>query len=155
MKGKSVATTEKRPKNNKKEMVLALDPGKTTGWSIWKNRELIQWGQASPQEVCKIMENFNGLIVYERFILRKSAASAMIGSEFGTVQLIGAIRYIALKKGLSIIGQTPAQRKWFDNEKLKRYGVYKKGQQHAVDSIRHALYYFVFTDKSIGAEEFI
>lgn len=136
-----------------KDLWIAVDPGKTCGWSLWKGKKVLKTGQSNSLTLFRLIEETDvKFVVYERFILRASAAKAMIGNEFGTVQTIGVLKYICKQKGIPCIGQTPAQRTFFTNDRLKEMGVYEKGKPHAMDSVRHGLYYLAFTKKAISVD---
>lgn len=134
-----------------KKRILALDPGGTCGWSIWVGTELEEMGQDPPAEFFKVLrrelERGIDVVVYERYVLRANASRAMIGSEFEVVQVIGVVRYLCKEAGVVCIGQMPAQRMFFTNERLKEMGVYRRGAPHALDSVRHGLYYLAFKEK--------
>ena len=128
---------------------LALDPGETNGWSLWEDERRIDAGQDDWERLIgrldRLSKNGLRLIVYERYALRSSAAKSMIGSEFETVQVIGAVKLMGYQLGIKLVGQMPAQKEFFDNERLKKLDLYDVGKQHTRDSVRHALYYQYFT----------
>lgn len=130
---------------------ISIDPGKTNGWSYWEGTERLDAGEDQQMELYERIERYveDGLefILYENYVLRQSSAKAMIGNKFPAAQVIGVLKWLAHKHKLKIDTQMPAQKEFFDNDKLKRLGLYDKGMQHCRDSVRHALYYQFFTAK--------
>lgn len=72
-------------------------------------------------------------IVLERFALRNDLAAMQTGSEMGTSQMIGAIRWMARYYGIPLHMQTPHQahaisrQKPFDDWPLRRFASYGQG----------------------------
>ena len=137
---------------------ISIDPGETTGWSYWSHNKRMDAGQSTFEEFCEELEESieqDGitLIVYEDYKLRASSAKAMIGNGFPAVQVIGVVKWLANKYDVELVVQTPAQKEFFTDERLKLLGLYDRGQQHARDSVRHALYYQFFTGKTRDLKE--
>ncbi|MDI6840451.1 MAG: hypothetical protein QMD71_06370 [bacterium] len=118
------------------------------GYSIWQGKERLEQGELGVTQFLHMLEErieeFD-TIIYENYALRKSSAKAMIGSEFETPQVIGVIKWFAYKAGVKLVKQSPAQKKFFGDDRLKMLGFYDRGQRHSRDSVRHALYYQFFT----------
>lgn len=124
--------------------------GETVGYSIWKGKERLAQGELKATDFLTMLEGMAergelDLIIYEGYALRRSSAKAMIGSEFETPQVIGVIKWIAHKAGIPTVKQSPAQKKFFGDDRLKKLGLYDRGQRHSRDSVRHALYWQFFT----------
>ncbi len=122
------------------------------GYSTWKGRERLDQGELGITDFLTMLEGMVGrgeldLIIYEGYALRRSSAKAMIGNEFATPQVIGVIRWVAYKAGVELVKQSPAQKEFFSNDRLKHLGLYDRGQRHSRDSVRHALYWQFFTSE--------
>lgn len=127
---------------------ISIDPGETIGYSVWNGTERVEQGELGITEFLHKLEEKVGeldLIIYESYALRRSSAKAMIGNEFETPQVIGIIKWIAYKAGIPTVKQSPAQKKFFGDDRLKKLGLYDRGQRHSRDSVRHALYWQFFT----------
>jgi len=127
---------------------ISIDPGETVGYSVWNGTERVEQGELGITEFLHKLEEKVGeldLIIYESYALRRSSAKAMIGNEFETPQVIGVIKWIAYKAGIPTVKQSPAQKKFFGDDRLKKLGLYDRGQRHSRDSVRHALYWQFFT----------
>ena len=129
---------------------ISIDPGQNCGYSTWKGRDRLDQGELGITDFLTMLEDMVGrgeldLIIYEGYALRRSSAKAMIGNEFETPQVIGVIKWIAYKAGIPTVKQSPAQKKFFGDDRLKKLGLYDRGQRHSRDSVRHALYWQFFT----------
>lgn len=154
-----------RPRTDWSEvgLVLCLDPGETTGWSLFGGGELIEWGQEATGTEPALMADFvnsieaayhsvldwpDGLerIVYEEYRVRGNKAQEHIGSEVVTIQHIGAIKVVANELGLKLVKQSAGMAKGFASDrKLRAWGLYQTGLRHANDSIRHGVYWHLFS----------
>lgn len=59
------------------------------------------------------------------------------------VQYIGVVHLISQKYGIPLKMQLPATKSWWDDNKLKRAGLYKRGEKHQNDATRHFAYYLM------------
>lgn len=133
---------------------LTIDPGETTGWSLWQGAELVDAGQDPLREF--VDELYDGVIlerttsrfygaaaiVCEDWALYPWAAQALIWDSQRTVRGIGQIELIARLKPLPIELQ-PA--------KIKEAAVSAGAEElfytprhenrHANDAIMHGVYY--------------
>lgn len=136
--------------------ILSLDPGETTGWSLFSKGKLVECGQLvidqmSPSQ-CNdlhtiITESGADIVVYESYRVYAWKLKDHSWSEVHTAQVIGAVRYICMMAGIKIHRQTAQAAKQFcTDDKLKSWGLWQKGQRHARDAIRHACYYYIFGD---------
>jgi hypothetical protein len=134
-------------------MLLALDPGETTGYSFFMAGEhfangIIDW---------KILtEGFNtftamvarfspDVIVYENFRLNPLRANAQSGSEINTLRIIGAIEFLCNQNNIRFYKMMPSTAKGFVSDlKLKEWELYKKINPHARDSLRVAIHWLLF-----------
>ncbi len=129
--------------------IFGVDAGGTSGWCLFDiyDGQIQNWeyGQEPDFNVVDVIfDKSPDVVVIEDFRLRATASKAMIGNEFISSQVNGAIKYTFQGE---IVIQQPAQKEFFDNAKLKESGYYVKGQPHANDAIRHSLLYAVFNAK--------
>lgn len=135
--------------------VLAIDPGKMTGMTLFKretgsdpeliwSREVEQHEYAAPiREVLDNAEIAASLtVVCERFII--NAQTVRNSQAPYSLEQIGILKQCLFDAGLSasdITFQAPADAMaMFTNEKLKKLGYWHRGGAgHALDAIRHAL----------------
>ena len=98
---------------------------------------------------------FSKVVVCESFTLYGSKASALVGSQLETVQLIGIIEQQCNTLGIQFVSQTAAQAKsrWTNQLLLNHRIVEKKGNgfairdkmlnRHTLDALRHALLFHI------------
>lgn len=141
--------------------LLALDPGETTGWAIFLNHKLSKSGQIKTKpietgivELQKLLEKFEpDFLVYEHYRVYQHKAKDHAHSDLHTSQFIGAIKTICLLWKIPYHTQMAAQAKGFcTDEKLKYWELYKKGEKHTRDAIRHGTYFLIFNWKKIVKE---
>lgn len=122
--------------------VVAVDPGGTTGICLWSPEVGPSLMEMVPNEAVEFLAEcaakIQPLYVIEKYTI--TAATAKMTQQHDALEIIGALKYIALKHRHPLVLQTPAEAKKFStNEKLKRIGWYKPGLPHARDASRHAL----------------
>ena len=133
--------------------LIALDPGYTTGYSIFLDGKhylngVIDW--KIPSEGFYVMTNmlknfFPDVIVCEDYRLYASRAKAQTGSQIDTVRIIGAIELLCNQNNIKFYKMMPSTAKGFvKDEKLKEWGLYKKINPHARDSLRVAIHWLLF-----------
>lgn len=146
-------------------LLLALDPGETTGWSLWKSTkdevELLECGQVKTWDLPDAIESFDRLInkllfthnsggwnirvVFELYSVYEWKSQDHSWSEVPTIQVIGCLRTLLIKNEVPYSSQTAQIAKNFmTDNKLKSWGLWQEGQRHARDSIRHGAYYLCF-----------
>jgi hypothetical protein len=137
--------------------LLCLDPGETTGWSIFHEGKLIDWGQSKTVEDGNIIWNEIQMLflhsqpshilcedyrIYQHKLDRHSFSPVL------TLRIIGGIDLLANQTHISINYQMASQAKGFvTDDKLKLWNFWQSGQRHARDSIRHACYFLLFYNK--------
>lgn len=143
-------------------VILAVDPGETSGISIFswphdrqiKPREdmtpyLVHIDQIKTtdlvEKVKRIAELINTyhpqVLVYEKFLLYGHKAQAQIGSDMYTPQVIGQLKIFVAIYNLQEISNTAQNAKLFyTDKKLKEHNMWQTGMKHCRDSIRHAMY---------------
>ena len=123
-------------------ILLAVDPGKTTGASLW------QYSDTEPLECTwhgQIEDGIHGFIQYmfdhdepdvvvaEKFVLDGRTPNP----DVTPLRIEGAL----MAYYEHVILQRNNFKKHVSNELLKEHGLYWKGEPHAMDSARHALAY--------------
>lgn len=141
-------------------IIISLDPGQTTGYVIKYDSDdfPITYGQCQPDAIWDLLNaryhaDIQFVLIYERFDYRRHKMHA----DLTPVEVIGVIkewvRQNWLYGNIEVYTQFPAQAKnfWTD-DRLKEFGMYYKGQQHARDAARHYLYWLYFGEGKKYAE---
>lgn len=131
------------------EWLLAIDPGLTTGWAIFKNgvvndlgsirgvREFITWLEEVPNKYGPVT-----VIVVETYKLFRGKAQQQIGSEFEAVQVIGACDSWAMRNEVELIKQPSSileiAPKWSKMPMPRDHS-----KSHHVAAYNHAFYYMI------------
>lgn len=128
--------------------LLALDPGKTTGMSIWMYDaetplELAGYGQidGGVDGFLEYLYPTNGkfmvwdVIVSESFVLDGRTPNP----DVTPLHIEGILEAHAHRTGCQLRFQRNNFKSHVSNESLKRLGLYVPGKPHAMDSMRHAL----------------
>lgn len=133
-------------------MILAVDPGGTSGWALSTLEEPIrdlQVGQDTPLEMAARLREFCAtamdfkvgprLLVMERFVI--NAFTAKKTAQPDALELIGLGRYLAEWHGVTFELQAPEAAKNFaKDQQLRKWGAWVPKQDHARDAVRHLLY---------------
>jgi hypothetical protein len=128
--------------------ILALDPGKTTGWATY-NEGNFESGQTNFMETCQLIrdmatwEKTDLHIVSESFLITMQTVKNTQAP--WSLELIGVARYFAQElTGQDLTLQMPSAAKRFSSdERLKAFGWHKPGKGHANDAARHLLLFMV------------
>jgi hypothetical protein len=136
--------------------LLCLDPGETTGWSLFINGELEKAGQFRVDNLNELFMLVTGIapdhIVMEDYKVYAHRAQQHIGSGVTTVQYIGVFKLAAEQLGIPLTLQMAHLAKGFVNDKkLQMWELYQTGARHANDSIRHGIYYLLFGKRVSGS----
>ncbi|MNU55816.1 hypothetical protein D3C71_449010 [compost metagenome] len=136
--------------------LLALDPGHTTGWSIFEDGKLTLSGQAATE--ANGWEEIHGLfewaaptmVIYENYRVYEHKLARHANSEVYTLRLIGVIEYLCdIVHKIPKYNQMALQHKGFcSDDKLKSWGYYDLGHKHARDSIRAGTYFLLFNKEA-------
>jgi len=123
-------------------VILALDPGVTTGYVIaTRAGEYPEWGELimwrGLEELINKWQPY--FIVYEAFTLYASKARQMINSSFEAVQVIGVIMYLCEQRKIPVTKQ-PAL--WASRVKLPYAVSHMIHSEHARSAARHAVVYY-------------
>lgn len=139
------------------ERLLCLDPGHTTGWSVFENGKLTASGQAATMEegwdcIDKLFDDIQPtMVIYENYRVYAHKLERHSNSEVYTLRLVGVIEYLCdVKHKIPQYNQMAHQHKGFvTDEKLKAWNMYQRGMKHARDSIRLGVYFLLFS-KELG-----
>lgn len=129
--------------------LLCVDPGETTGWSLWEDGELVKAGQFLVENMNECFMFVTGIspthMVMEDYRVYGHRRDQHVGSQVVTVQYIGVFKLAAEQLGIPLTLQMAWQaKKWATDEKLTQFGLYQINARHANDSIRHGIYYLLF-----------
>ena len=123
--------------------ILAVDPGKMTGWALYLDGS-ITFGETEHFEFVRGAEywcNIVDQVICENFII--TAQTAKNSPATWSLRQIGCIEFWCWKNSVPLKLQNTADAKSFaTNERLKNIGWYTRGGGgHANDAARHLLLY--------------
>lgn len=129
--------------------VLAFDPGETTGWCVFEEGELKDFGQLTDTPVVEALIRLHkpDVIVCEDYRVYAWRTNDHSWADLKTPKLIGAIDYLASSLDIKIVYQMAGMAKGFcKDSKLKEWKFWEQTRQlkHSRDAIRHACYYLLF-----------
>lgn len=141
--------------------VLAVDPGETTGWALWRGGEegvatfrngAVVWGQIGPARgregeieavghlVRKVSDG--DIVVVEDFILRPTGNARRSG--LSPVRITARLETLCAARGLDVewvYQQASAAKGVVTDTRLRDLGLWVRGQVHARDALRHLVLY--------------
>lgn len=125
--------------------VLAVDPGKTTGWATLSHDGSLGFGEDPWSDYLRWFEattQFYDVVVCESFHI--TASTAKKSFQPWSLEAIGVMRFLLSKHGKDLVLQSPGEAMSFStNDKLKAAGMWVVGKPHARDAARHLLLYMV------------
>ncbi len=131
---------------NRTETIIAVDPGKLTGWAVLDEEGAFSQGEDLLHNIMMsvdtlLREGHKPILVCEDFIYTQ--ATAKKSRQTWSTEGIGILRYLAAMHQVSFIIQTPAAAKRFGtDEKLKAIEWYHPTPGgHQNDAARHLLLY--------------
>lgn len=139
-------------------LLIAIDPGKASGFAVLDYTDLddikINYSDELDQmtvisEVDVLLGDAEELEGTFEIVMEKFTITAQTGkntnAENWSPEIIGAVKYLAWKYGVTFSEQTPAEAKNFvPNERMKAVGIWHKGGEgHARDALRHGVLYLV------------
>lgn len=140
--------------------VWAFDPGETTGWchlSVHGSEVgIFNCGETDHQGIGNLLFDNPALksaiskkdVVETIFVVEKYIMNSKITQSPWSLETTGLIRYVAVRNQIPLESQTPSQAKnLVSNDVLKRAELYVAGQGHAMDAVRHALYFMIIKKK--------
>jgi len=133
--------------------VMGLDPGQTTGACVFSGSSLLDACQL-PTSLMPYAPGFvrdyislwtPDVIIMEDYRIYSWKSDEHKWAGLHTPQLIGAIRYMCWNEGRELHLQMAQQGKAFvTDDRLKEWDLYRKGERHARDAMRHACHYLLF-----------
>lgn len=131
--------------------IVAFDPGFTTGVARYGKDTDLRYETTQVQGILELWDCLHmgtpyDLIIYESFLYQRRDKV-----DLRPVEAIGVIKLYAELNNIEIGSQTPARGKrfWTDT-KIKKIGLWESGQPHAMDALRHLLYYKTFVRMEQG-----
>lgn len=127
--------------------ILAVDPGKTTGYVLWNDGERIEgelYGEAFLDRADElIVSDQVDVVVCERFII--TAQTGKKTQAPWSLEQIGALRFLCRKHNVHFVLQSASDAKRFATDhRLNALGWKRpKGAGHARDAQRHLLVFLV------------
>jgi hypothetical protein len=130
--------------------IMTLDPGVTTGWAVYPDETQpnssypIKLGQHTGAllDLEMLLDRYQpDVVIFESFKYQRRDKVVLYPRE-----VIGVIKLWCERRGIQPIEQTPSQAKnlWTD-DKIKKLGLWMPSFKHAMDALRHLLYYLVVT----------
>lgn len=134
-------------------ILLALDPGDTTGYAIFEGGTFLESGQIptlSPSAIADFVEEVApDRVVCESYRIYGHKLREHSGSDVPTLQLIGAVRLVCERSGIPLAFQAAHQAKGFCSDtKLRQWGLFHPSSKHARDAARHGAYFLLFNKTS-------
>lgn len=129
-------------------IIIAVDPGEMCGWAMASigeesfRAEAISAGQSKADDwedwaYANVAEGH--VMVVEKFVV--TARTAQLSPQPRPIEVIGTMKFICRLRGATYDGsQSPSAAKRFATDvQLKKVGLWKPGQDHARDALRHLL----------------
>lgn len=137
--------------------IYSFDPGETTGWchiSIHEDGEVgvFNCGETDHLGIGNMLFDNQALkhVLSKKeietvFVIEKFIMNSKITQSPWSLETTGLIRYFALRYNVPLIDtQKPSEVKnLITNDVIKRAGFWVPGQGHAMDSVRHCLWYLI------------
>lgn len=131
--------------------IIALDPGGTTGWAtltidLKKRTHEFKSGHLGPQKhhnsLMVLLENQHvrdTYVVSESFEFRQRARDNLV---LVSLEYIGVTKLFCETRDVPLFMQTAAMGKGFAKDvHIKKLGLWTPGYKHAMDAMRHLLYF--------------
>lgn len=155
-------------KQGRLPVILAIDPGHTTGIALVQGARLSHYGQldttklstATLQRIEHLFElaltaadrhHSHLAVVIEDYRIYSWKSEEHEWSDVYVARLIGFIMSVCVRLNIEPTFRLAQNAKGFvTDEKLKRIGWYITGWQHSRDAIRHAIYHALFDNEYIN-----
>jgi hypothetical protein len=147
-------------KNSYAGRLITFDPGQTTGYSVWDNAELTECGQLATfpvkdcvqllnsfienRQVCGSYHSGIGIyVVIEEYRVYQHKTEQHAQQDMHTSRLIGCLETLLVLRGIryEMVGAGLAKT-FCTDEKLEAWNLWQRGQKHARDALRHAVYFY-------------
>lgn len=140
-------------------VLLCLDPGETTGWSVFTNGVLTSYGQAPTYDkdkktikwgaVTELVERSQPThIICENYRVYAHKLERHSFSEVPTLRIIGGLELLGYQYQVPVAYQMAVQAKGFvTDDRLRKWGFWKENMRHSRDAIRHGIYYLLITNR--------
>lgn len=141
--------------------IIAIDPGKTTGFAHLKVDDSdqpftpvmlreIEWDEhwaffLSLQRTLNISNPDHLVVVVENFRLYAYEAAHQINSDFPSSQIIGVCKYITITQGIELVLQMASVKRQFPSGELRKWfppNTMLPTSLHIRDAISHAMYLY-------------
>lgn len=130
--------------------ILSIDPGDKTGLASVDSENLSTFESWEINDIDTMLECVDfelqqrhyDLLIVENFIIHADTCKKKKPKRW-PLEMVGALRWIARVNGVKLVIQTPSQKDWMDDDKLKRIGWYKGSstkldtEGHSDDAARH------------------
>lgn len=140
------------------ELILSVDPGETTGYAFFREGKLESCGQLKVKKEgigslhslydVTVLVRYDKIIDYvivEDYKVYPTKLKQHILSGIFPVKVIGALEYMFSMHDIPVVLQMADTAKGFvTNEKLREWGMWAVGQEHARDAVRHGAYWLCF-----------
>lgn len=129
--------------------VVALDPGETTGYAVY-SRYTSQGGYERSLTSSQMGSHPHHLALYE--FLELAQPQVVVCEDFKyqrgpgghnltPVEYIGVVKLWTAERHVPLVLQPRSRKTLWDDGKIKELGLWKPGKPHAMDAVRHLLYY--------------
>jgi hypothetical protein len=132
--------------------IISFDPGGSTGvahYNMTKD-EWYTWTLGPNEHRVRLWEDLEtyhfGHIVYETFLYQRRSVDKGVSLELISKEYIGIINLYAALYEVPVHGQSPPQRMFWTDAKLKQLSLWGS-TAHERDAVRHLLYFITFTLK--------
>jgi hypothetical protein len=134
--------------------IIALDPGKLTGYAILVdnklNRGQLPYLDALDYAASLLSRRVVDVAVIEDFLISERTIRVTRG-EMWSLRSIGAVQWFCHRMNAEFVLQIPGDAKEFcPNERLKALGWHFPGRPHANDAMRHLLLYLARNNRYDG-----
>jgi hypothetical protein len=143
--------------------VLGIDPGGTTGLSLYIGEELgrgtVKQAQMHTSDVYRdamqlwmyLKAAKPKIVVCEDYRVYGWKTQQHAWADLHTPRLIGALEFMCSSMKVPVVKQGAQLAKQFcTDDKLKEWGLYERGERHSRDATRHLCFYLLFGKKEDG-----
>lgn len=119
--------------------IMAIDPGVTCGFATCgpeiPDNQTYQRRNTHDEFLQVVLDFYPDILVVEQFDYTHRDKANLTACEF-----IGLVKWYVERRHVDLVMQTKSYGKgYFDNEKIKKLGLYVPGMGHAMDAMRHLL----------------